>query len=195
VAFLALGDVVAAGLFQTGRFRYEDAVYVWGILAGSSIGLLATTLARLYSSTYYALRDTRTPLRYALIHVAVATVLGYAAAIVLPPILGIDPLWGTVGLTTAASIAGWIEFVLLRRTLNRRIGRTGLPLSWSVRLWAAAVAAAALAWTVKLTIPAAHPIVRAALILTPYGLGFVAVTLVMGVPEAKSLGAKLRRFS
>jgi putative peptidoglycan lipid II flippase len=193
VAFLALGDVVAAGLFQTGRFRYEDAVYVWGILAGSSIGLLATTLARLYSSTYYALRDTRTPLRYALIHVAVATVLGYAAAIVLPPILGIDALWGTAGLTTAASIAGWVEFVLLRRTLNRRIGRTGLPLSWSVRLWAAAVAAAALAWAVKLTIPAAHPIVRAALILTPYGLGFVAVTLVMGVPEARSLGAKLRR--
>ncbi len=44
VAFLALGDVVAAALFQTGRFTYDDAVYVWGILAGSSIGLLATTL-------------------------------------------------------------------------------------------------------------------------------------------------------
>ena len=73
VAFLALGDVVAAALFQTGRFTYGDAVYVWGILAGSSIGLLATTLARLYSSTYYALRDTRTPLRYALVHVGVAT--------------------------------------------------------------------------------------------------------------------------
>ena len=85
VAFLALGDVVAAALFQTGRFRYEDALYVWGILAGSSIGLLATTLGRLYSSTYYALRDTRTPLRYALVHVGVATALGYVAAIMLPP--------------------------------------------------------------------------------------------------------------
>ena len=40
-------------------------VYVWGILAGSAVGLLASTLGRLYSSTYYALRDTRTPLRYA----------------------------------------------------------------------------------------------------------------------------------
>ena len=33
-AFLALGDVIAAALLQTGRFRPEDAVYVWGILAG-----------------------------------------------------------------------------------------------------------------------------------------------------------------
>ena len=62
LAFLALGDVIAAALLQTGRFRHEDALYVWGILAGSAVGLLASTLGRLYSSTYYALRDTRTPL-------------------------------------------------------------------------------------------------------------------------------------
>ena len=74
VAFLALGDIVAAALLQTGRFRHEDAVYVWGILAGSAVGLLPSTLGRLYSSAYYALRDTRTPLRYALVHVVLATV-------------------------------------------------------------------------------------------------------------------------
>src|SRR5207247_5128587 len=34
VAFLLLGDVLAAALLQTGRFRHADAVYVWGILAG-----------------------------------------------------------------------------------------------------------------------------------------------------------------
>jgi putative peptidoglycan lipid II flippase len=58
VAFLVLGDVVAAAMFQTGRFTHDDAIYVWGILAGFSLGLLATTCARLYSSSYYALRDT-----------------------------------------------------------------------------------------------------------------------------------------
>ena len=47
-AFLALGDVIAAALFQTGRFGHDDAVYVWGILAGSAVGLLASTLGRLY---------------------------------------------------------------------------------------------------------------------------------------------------
>ena len=62
MAFLALGDVIAAALLETGRFAHADSVYVWGILAGSAVGLLASTLGRLYSSTYYALRDTRTPL-------------------------------------------------------------------------------------------------------------------------------------
>src|SRR4029077_14383826 len=77
MAFLALGDVVAAAILQTGRFSHADAVYVWAILAGSGVGLLASTLGRLYSSTYSALRDTRTPLRYALLRVALTTVLGY----------------------------------------------------------------------------------------------------------------------
>src|SRR5262252_3157964 len=54
MAFIALGDVVAAALLQTGRFSHSDALYVWGILAGSGVGLLASTLGRLYSSTYYA---------------------------------------------------------------------------------------------------------------------------------------------
>ena len=118
MAFLALGDVIAAALFQTGRFTHDDAVWVWRILAGSAVGLLASTLGRLYSSTYYALRDTRTPLRYAVIRVILTTVLGYLSAVVLPPRLGISSLWGTAGLTASAGVSGWLEFLLLRRTLN-----------------------------------------------------------------------------
>ena len=192
VAFLALGDVVAAALFQTGRFTARDAVFVWGILAGSSIGLLATTLARLYSSTYYALRDTRTPLRYALVHVAIATVLGYIAAIVLPPALGIDPIWGTVGLTAAASIGGWVELWLLRRSLNARIGQTGLPLSLGARLWTAAFVAAAAGWIIKLAVPPLHPIARAALIFLPFGGAYLGTTMVLGVAEARRFAARLK---
>jgi putative peptidoglycan lipid II flippase len=47
MAFLALGDVIAAALLQTGRFSRADSSYVWGILAGSAVGLLASTLGRL----------------------------------------------------------------------------------------------------------------------------------------------------
>ena len=138
MAFLALGDVLVAALLQTGRFRHADAVYVWGILAGSSVGLLASTLGRLYSSTYYALRDTRTPLRFAVIRVALTTVLGYLFAIPLPRLLGIEQVWGAAGLTSSAGIAGWVEMLLLRRTMNARIGKTGLPASYVAKLWTAA---------------------------------------------------------
>jgi len=114
------------------------------ILAGSAVGLLAQTMGRLYSSAYYALRDTRTPLRFAIVRVILTTGLGYLCAIPLPHWIGVDPRWGVAGLTASAGVAGWVEFTLLRRELNRRIGRTGLPGPLVTRLWlAAAVAAAA----------------------------------------------------
>ena len=193
MAFFALGDVVAAALFQTGRFSYRDAVYVWAILAGSAIGLLATTLGRLYSSSYYALRETRTPLRYAMVHVAIATLLGYIAAIFAPPWLGIDPMWGTVGLTAAASLGGWVELILLRRRLNTRIGHTGIPVAVSVRLWTAAAVAAAVAWAVKLAMPPLHPIASAALILGAFGAVYLGLTMVFGVMDEKIRRRVFRR--
>src|SRR5207247_2477035 len=118
VAFLALGDVVAAALLQTGRFSHENAVFVWGILAGSAVGLLASTLGRLYSSTYYALRDTRTPLRYALIRVVLTTVLGYLCAIPLPRSIGLPAGWGAAGLPDSAVVSVWGESVLVRGVLD-----------------------------------------------------------------------------
>src|SRR5882757_9235374 len=33
MAFLALGDVIAAVLYQTGQFKHDAAIFVWGILA------------------------------------------------------------------------------------------------------------------------------------------------------------------
>ena len=187
MAFLALGDVLVAALLESGRFRHADSVYVWGILAGSSVGLLASTLGRLYSSTYYALRDTRTPLRFALIRVALTTVLGYLFAIPLPRLLGIPQVWGAAGLTSSAGIAGWVEMLLLRRTMNQRIGRTGLPASYVGKLWTAAIAGAAAAWAVKLSIPTLPPVVAAVLIIGSYGLIFLLSTLVLRIPDAKSM--------
>ncbi|MDE3155350.1 MAG: murein biosynthesis integral membrane protein MurJ [Acidobacteriota bacterium] len=184
VGFMALGDVIAAALLQTGRFTHADAVYVWAILGGASIGLLASTLGRLYSSTYYALRDTRTPLRYAIVRVTLTTVLGYLAAIVLPPAIGMPSRWGAVGLTATAGMAAWVEYLLLRRTLNHRLGRTGLPISYAAKLWGAAAAGAAVAWSIKLLIPFSQPIAVAAVTLVPYGLVFLGGTMLLRVPES-----------
>ena len=87
-AFLILGDVIVAAIYRTGQFKQADVIYVWGILAGATVGLLASTLGRLYSSTYYALRDTRTPLRFALVRVVLTTILGVFCAFPLPHLLG-----------------------------------------------------------------------------------------------------------
>jgi putative peptidoglycan lipid II flippase len=187
MAMLALGDVMSAALYQTGRFTHADAIFVWGILAGSTIGLLASTLGRLYASTYYALHDTRTPLLYAVIRVTLTTVLGYLFAIPLPPLLGIDPKWGVAGLTASAGIAGWIEFALLRKSLNKRIGKTGLPLGFVAKLWLAAAVGAGVGWAIKLGIGSHHPIIIAALVLIPYGLIYFAITAALKVPELNNV--------
>ncbi|MFY9691478.1 MAG: lipid II flippase MurJ, partial [Candidatus Acidiferrales bacterium] len=186
IAFLALGDVIVAAIYRSGRFTQADVIYVWGILAGSAVGLLASTLGRLYSSTYYALLDTRTPLRFAIVRVALTTLLGYLCSIPLPRALGIDPRWGVAGLTVSAGMASWVEFTLLRRTLNRRIGPTGLRADYLVKVWGAAIVAGAAGWAIHDALGTHHrPILVAILVLLPYGGLYFALTGLLGVAEAR----------
>jgi len=193
VAFVGLGQVVAAAVFQSGRFTAEDSRYVWAILAGSAVGLLAATLSRLTSSTCFALGDTRTPLRYALVRVGLTTVLGFAAALALPGLLGLERRWGAVGLTATAGFAGWIEFLLLRRHLAGAIGPTHFRRGYIPRLWIAAITAVAAGWSVLLLLGPRGPLTVAALVLGTYGLGYGALTWYFGIPEARALAGRLVR--
>lgn len=193
VAFLAVGDVLAAAIFRYGRFTAGDVRWVWGTLAGAAIGLLPSTLGRLYASTFYALRDTRTPLRFALLRVALTLALGYVAARHVPRVLGLDPRWGTAALTAVSGLAGWIEYALLRRALGRAIGPTRVPTHALLRLWSAAVLAAAAAWGVKLLAAHVPAILAAAFVAGVFGAVYLAATAVSGEGESAALVARLRR--
>lgn len=193
IAFLAFGDVIAAAIFQGGRFTHADSLRVWGILAGSAVGLVAATVGRLYSSAYYALRDTRTPLRYAIIRVILTTILGYLFALRLARLVG-HPDWGTAGLTASYGISAWVEFVLLRRGMAKRIGEIDSAGPYFAKLWVSAIAAAALAWGVKLLFHPQRRIIAAILILLPYGLAYLAFTTLLGIEQAGSLASRLRLF-
>jgi putative peptidoglycan lipid II flippase len=184
VAFLVLGNVVSSTLYRTGKFSEQDVLFVWAALAGSGVGLLAQTMGRLYSSTFYALRDTRTPLRYALVRVALTLCLGYLFALPLPRALGIDRNWGVAGLTASAGIAGWVEFVLLRRGLQARIGHVAFSATRVLKLWAAALTAAALALLLERVLHLASPVLRGLVVLIPYGVAYLAMTHLLGVSGA-----------
>jgi len=173
VAFIALGDMVVGAIYQSGKFTAVETRYVWTILAGSGIGLLASTQGRLFSSAFYALKDTRTPLRFAIIRVTLTTVLGYLCALPLPHLLGVNPKWGAAGLTASAGVSGWIEFLLLRKALSRRIGTAHLGIPWVLRLWGSAIVAAALAWAIKLHWPIHQPQLAAAATLIPFGAIYI----------------------
>lgn len=192
-AFLALGQVMARILFQSGRFTAEDSVTVWAVLGGAAVGLLATTQARLYSSAFYALRDTRTPLRFGIVRVVLVTALGYGAAFPLREALGIDGRWGPAGLTISAGVAGWIEFLLLQRALGRRIGATGIRPNELFRLWVAAGAGAGAGWLLLLALPARHGIIAGGAVLLLFGVTYLAVARLLGVPQAARVIARIRR--
>ena len=193
VGFLALGDVIVAAIYQSGRFLRGDVIYVWGILAGSTVGLLASTLGRLYSSGFYALRDTRTPLRFAIVRVLLTTLLGYLAALPLPRLLGIEQRWGVAGLTISAGIASWVEFTLLQRGVRRRVGQVGVPIGFLAKVWLAGLVAAAAARGLLYALGQRGPILLAVFVLTLYGLVFFAAALALKLPEARSIPAMLGR--
>jgi putative peptidoglycan lipid II flippase len=174
VAFVFLGDMLVGAIFQTGRFTATDTVWGWRVLAGSAVGLLASTQGRLFSSTFYALKDTRTPLRFAVVRIALTTVLGYLSAVPIPRWFGLHEMWGVVGLNASAGISGWLEFVLLRRALAARIGSVSVGAEYQLRLWLSAAVAAIVAWDVKLAFPGLHdPKLRAVVTLIPFGLVYL----------------------
>jgi len=192
MSFFAYGDTLAGLLYQSGRFTRSDSTYVWMLLVGSGIGLVASTSGRLCSSAFYALRDTRTPLHCAIVRVVLTVLLGYLAAFPLPRLLHVDPRIGLAGLPASAGVAGWIEFLLLRASLRKRIGSFSIPLELLLQLWSSAAAAAALAYPLK-SWAGAHPLVAGIVILPFYGLLYLGATLLWRIPEAQALFSRLQR--
>jgi putative peptidoglycan lipid II flippase len=207
-SFLVIGRYFVAALCQSGNFGPQDTLYVWYILMGSTVGLLAATWGRLYSSAFYALRDTRTPLWFAIIRVTLTATLGLLFAFPLRPYINTVLLHylhlpepalpnianglGAVGLTLSAGIAGWIEFLLLRRALQSRIGSTALPNHYPSKIWAAALAASAAGWTAARFIHI-NRWVNLAAIIVAFGAIYGTITLAAGIPEARALLRGRRR--
>ena len=185
-AFVILGDLVVATIYRSGHFQGHDVSLVWKVLAGSAIGLLASTSGRLYSSAFYALRNTRTPLNFALIRVTLTLALGYFFALPLPRSLGVDRVGGVAGLTLSAGVAGWVEFALLRRALHARIGKVGFSATRLAKLWIAATLAAAAGYGLKHISPIHQPLVLGSGVLAAFALLYLALAVIFGVaPPAR----------
>ena len=214
VAFLLIGDVLAALLFQTGRFDAADSRWVWYLLMGSAVGLVAGTLGRLYASAFYALQDARTPLVFASLRVVLSAVLAYVSVRYAPGWLGVPAELGAVGITATTGFAAWLEYLLLRRALGRRVGRTGIPGRRLLWFWGSALAAGVLGLAAKLRLtersgpapglgrawggeflpaPALHPIWVAALVIPLFGAVYLGLTSLGGASRIRGALDRLRR--
>jgi putative peptidoglycan lipid II flippase len=194
VAFLALGDVLSAILYRGGRFGVAETAWVWRTLGGAAIGLVAATSGRLYASAFYAMKDTRTPVRFAIARVALSTAVAVLLALVLPRTLNVDPLWGVAGLTLASSVGSIAEFALLRRALVNRIDLRPAAVSRRAKLWLAALGAAVVGLSLRFSLGWSGQIPAAIGIVAVYGAVYLLVTWKLGFSEVAGVFSRLSRL-
>jgi putative peptidoglycan lipid II flippase len=209
IAFLGIGDVLVAGLYRAGEFGAVDVTVVWLILIGYSFGLLASTTTRVYQSAFFALRDTATPARAALVRMLVALVAGAVLMVQFEPVavLGVSipagalesfdaqgvPL-GPLGLAVAASLGAWVEWTILKRALAGRIGQVRAGAAFLSRAFAAAAVAAVAAYTAA-RLFSAHPVLEAAVVAAIFGSVYWLAAAALGLEQALAIArAVLRRL-
>jgi len=122
-------------------------------------------------------------------------VLGYFFALPLPRLLGIDRRWGVAGLTLSAGLAGWVEFALLRRALQARIGDVLYSISRVTRLWVGALIAAAFGYGVKRVLPFHNAPLIGLCVLSTFGIGYLVCTHLLGVEAPARVSRLLMRRS
>ncbi|MBX3582360.1 MAG: murein biosynthesis integral membrane protein MurJ [Rhizobiaceae bacterium] len=102
-ALLTMSEPIVRVLYERGAFTPEDTMLVAEVLAIFGIGLPAFVLIKAFMPGYFAREDTRTPMIFAAISVA----LNIAIA------LWLFPSMGAPGIATASAIAGWVNAAML----------------------------------------------------------------------------------
>ncbi len=177
--------------FMHGAFGYREVVLTAQALAAYAPGLLFVGISRVVVPTFYAMKDTRTP-----VWIAFWTLLvnaGFGLGLMLP--------WGHVGLALALTISSVFNSVLLLWVLRRKIGPLGLGAirgSLLRSLPAALLMAATVAVILQLA-PWSEPgerLLKALVLSLALGVGAAVYgwgCLLMKVPEARQAIDLLRR--
>jgi putative peptidoglycan lipid II flippase len=105
VAFLIVPNLIMRALFMHGAFTAQDADAAANTLSAYALGLLPFVLIRSVTATFLARGNTATPVKAAL--VAVAINVGCKAIFYYTTSLA------QVGLALATSIGAWLNFVLV----------------------------------------------------------------------------------
>ena len=114
-ACVALAEPVIRIIYQHGRFGIADTLATTDVLRAYSLGLVFYALIKILGPAFYALEDTKVPVKASIISIIVSIVL----SLVL-----IKPL-GYIGLPLSSSIAAIVNAVFLFFVLQKRVGGFG----------------------------------------------------------------------
>jgi putative peptidoglycan lipid II flippase len=210
-ALVFIGDSLAAILLQGGKFTPDDTRYAWYILAGSGLALWPQTSGRVFSSALYALKDTKSPLRFAILRVCLGIALGYLSVHVFPDLLGIPTHLGAALMTLGSGFASWIERTLLMIKVEQEVGM--LPVSFDSKIWISSIVSGVIAIGLKLILslqlgsiqltewnghvlaPPQHSLMSGLAIAATFTASYAVLCLALRVPQATAiLGKILSRF-
>jgi putative peptidoglycan lipid II flippase len=115
-AMLAMPVYLLDGLFTRGAFTPEDASNAALALFHYGWCVPAFVLAKIYAPGFFAREDTKAPMRFALISMAINIVLGAVFFFALRA----AGQQGVPGLAIATSVAAWANVILMIGALSRR---------------------------------------------------------------------------
>jgi len=115
IGLIVLREPIVALLFKRGAFDAETTRLTAVALLYYCVGLWAFSAVRIVVSMFYALQDTRTPVKMAVVSIAVNILLG---------VILMGPL-GHGGLALATSLASMVNLFLLVLALRKKIGMLG----------------------------------------------------------------------
>jgi putative peptidoglycan lipid II flippase len=185
VGLLILREEIVSVLFQYGEFTAESTSMTAAALAGYSVGLIAFAGIRIVAPGFYAMRDTRTPVKIA----AVAMVVNVLGCLVL------IPWFGHAGIAVANSLAAYLNLGVLLVLLRGRVGSFGggSLLASYARLAAASAVMGWVVWGLRSSLmgdTGAAVITRVLALGAIIGIGiltYLAAVVLMRAPELTEL--------
>lgn len=112
IALIALREPIISVLFQRGHFDVNSTLMTAQALLFYAVGLWAFSVIRVIVSAFYAMQDTKTPMKAAV--AALIVNVAFSLALMYPLKHG--------GLALATSIASAVNVILLIFILKRKIG-------------------------------------------------------------------------
>ncbi len=186
LAFIALNREIIGALYQTGRFTADATALVGNVLAAYGLGLVGQATVKLFASGFYAMRDTRTPVKIAASSLVVSTGLAWLLM-----------RWiGAPGIALGSSLGAFLNTSLHLYDLSGRIGTVLRGPDWrafGIALLGAALAAAAGVGGAQL-VTGLGPVPRGLLVLAIFGVVYGALTLALKHPDATRTWQSLTAF-
>jgi putative peptidoglycan lipid II flippase len=109
-ALIVVATPIIRVLFEHGAFGPEATIGAANALMAYAAGLPAFVLVKVLTPGFFAREDTKTPVKIAVVCVALNVALNF----------GLMNVLGHVGLALSLSISGWLNVALLTRGLYRR---------------------------------------------------------------------------